>query len=183
VPLTRYAALLRGINVGGKNVIPMKALAACFEGEGMRDVSTYIASGNVLFTTTESNRPKLVLRLERALSTAFSYRSTLVLRSAAELRRAVLSAPRGFGRSPAKFRYDVVFLKDPLTPAEAMNAVRPRPGVDAAHPGPGVLYFSRLVARASQSNLSRLMSTPEYKLMTIRNWNTTTKLVDLIAER
>ena len=54
------------------------------------------------------------------------------------------------------------------------------PGVDEAHAGPGVLYFSRLISKASQSRLSKIVSSPIYKSVTIRNWNTTTKLLRLM---
>ena len=50
--MARYVALLRGINVGGKNPIPMPALKACFEDDGFEDVRTYIQSGNVVFSTS-----------------------------------------------------------------------------------------------------------------------------------
>jgi uncharacterized protein (DUF1697 family) len=58
-----------------------------------------------------------------------------------------------------------------------------KPSVDAAHPGTGVLYFSRLTAKASQSRLSRIVSSPIYPSVTIRNWNTTTRLLSLMDER
>ena len=55
--MSQYVALLRGINVGGKNLIKMVALKACFEAQGLRDVTTYIQSGNVLFTTDNREAP------------------------------------------------------------------------------------------------------------------------------
>jgi uncharacterized protein (DUF1697 family) len=61
-----------------------------------------------------------------------------------------------------------------------MRSVLTREGVDRADAGPGVLYFSRLTSRASQSQLSRIVSTPAYRNMTIRNWNTTTKLARML---
>ena len=61
-----------------------------------------------------------------------------------------------------------------------MKSVLTKQGVDQAHAGTGVLYFSRLISKASQSQLSRLVSLPIYKSMTIRNWNTTTKLLQLL---
>jgi uncharacterized protein (DUF1697 family) len=63
-----------------------------------------------------------------------------------------------------------------------MNSVRTRPGVDRAHVGRGVLYFSRLVEKASQSLLAKLASMPVYQSMTIRNWNTTTTLQRMMEE-
>ena len=61
-----------------------------------------------------------------------------------------------------------------------MKSVRTRDGVDQAFPGTGVLYFSRLTSRASQSQMSRIVGMPVYQSMTIRNWNTTTKLLQMV---
>jgi uncharacterized protein (DUF1697 family) len=98
------------------------------------------------------------------------------------MRDVVRRAPQGFGSEPAKFRYDVIFLKAPLRGPAAMKSVLTRKGVDEAHAGDGVLYFSRLAKKASQSQLSRVASLPIYQNMTIRNWNTTTALVRLMDE-
>jgi uncharacterized protein (DUF1697 family) len=70
-----------------------------------------------------------------------------------------------------------------LTTSAAMKSVPIKQGVDEAHAGPGVLYFSRLVSKAAQSRLSKIVSMPMYKSMTIRNWNTTTKLLQMMRER
>jgi uncharacterized protein (DUF1697 family) len=91
--------------------------------------------------------------------------------------------PKGFGSQPQKYRYDVIYLKEPLTASEAMKSVAIKPGVDAAFVGPDVLYFSRLTARASQSHLARIIGLPLYQAMTIRNWNTTNKLLALMDAR
>jgi len=177
---TQYLALLRGINVGGSNVIRMADLRACFESMGLSGVTTYIQSGNVLFRAQARNRVTLTGEIERALSRSFDYESRVVLVTHQGLRKVVDGAPQGFGRSPQKYRYDVVFLKEPMTSREAMKSVTPREGVDTAHGGKGVLYFSRLIAKASRSHLIRLTSLPVYRLMTIRNWNTTTRLLAMM---
>jgi uncharacterized protein (DUF1697 family) len=178
--MTTYVALLRGINVGGSNLIRMAALKACFEAQGLRNVATYIQSGNVVFAARRSTQLALTRRIETALSNAFAYDSRVVLRSFEQMQAVVEGAPRGFGERPAAYRYDVIFLKPPLTAGEAMKTVTARPGVDRVHAGEGVLYFSRLISRASQSQLVRIVGTPAYKSMTIRNWNTTCKLLDLM---
>jgi uncharacterized protein (DUF1697 family) len=77
----------------------------------------------------------------------------------------------------------VIFLKAPLTAREAIKSVPTNAGVDEAFVGPDVLYFSRLTARAAESRLARIVSLPVYKGMTIRNWNTTTKLLALMDAR
>jgi uncharacterized protein (DUF1697 family) len=175
-----YVALLRGINVGGSNLIRMPALKASFEEQGHGNVATYIQSGNVLFTSKSSNQRTLVRQIERALSDSFSYSARVVVRSHEQMKEIVAAAPRGFGTRPAVYRYDVIFLKDPLTAPQAMKSVTTRAGVDRAVAGDGVLYFSRLISRASQSHLSRIVGTPAYQNMTIRNWNTTGKLLELM---
>jgi uncharacterized protein (DUF1697 family) len=175
-----YVALLRGINVGGSNLIRMSHLKACFEAQGLRDVSTYIQSGNVLFTAPRSNPPALVRRLETALSTTFAFPSRVVVRSFDQMKAIVEDAPDGFGARQAAYRYDVIFLKEPLTAAEALKGVSTKPGVDRVAAGDGVLYFSRLISKAAQSHLSRVVGTPAYQNMTIRNWNTTTRLLALM---
>ncbi len=180
--MTSYVALLRGINVGGKNKIAMADLRACFEALGFADVRTYIQSGNVLFATGEAARERLVARLEAALSETFDYEARLALRSHEELAAIVAGAPRGFGGEPDLYRYNVIFLKGPLTAAEAMKHVSVREGVDEVHAGNGVLYHARLTSRATQSRMSRLTSTPIYREITIRNWRTTTRLLAMLAE-
>ena len=181
---TQYLALLRGINVGGGNIIKMADLKACFEAGKLKNVATYIQSGNVLFETAETDPLKLVRKLEQALSKTFSpYKARIVLCSHAKLRKIVREAPKGFGSQPQEYRYDVIYLKEPLTAAEAFKNVATKPGVDAAFPGPDVLYFSRLIARASQSHLARIIKLPIYQNMTIRNWNTTSKILALMDAR
>jgi uncharacterized protein (DUF1697 family) len=178
--MTRYVALLRGINVGGKNLIKMTDLKSCLEGDGFEDVVTYIQSGNVLFSSGESGS-QLATRIEALLGRSFDYGANVVLRTSRQMHDIVTNAPKGFGSAPTRYRYDVLFLKEPLTAATAMKSVRVKEGVDRAHAGKGVLYFSRLIAKATQSQLSRLASMPVYQSMTIRNWNTTTKLVELMG--
>ncbi len=175
-----YVALLRGINVGGKNLIKMTDLAACFESMGLQSVRTYIQSGNVIFRADHSNSAGLASRLKEVLSNTFSYESTVVVRSHKEMQDIVKRAPKGFGSEPDAYRYDVIFLKEPLTSAEAMKSISVKEGVDEAFAGRGVMYFSRLISRASSSRLTRIVGLPIYQSLTIRNWNTTTKLLSMM---
>ena len=97
-----------------------------------------------------------------------------------QMTTVVRRAPKGFGEQPSTYRYDVIFLKDPLTVDEALQSVTAKPGVDRVFAGDEVLYFSRLISKASQSQLSRVVGTPGYRNMTIRDWNTTRKLQQLM---
>jgi uncharacterized protein (DUF1697 family) len=178
--MTTHVALLRGINVGGKNLIKMPALKAAFVADGFRDVRTYIQSGNVIFTASQGRSEELTRRIELMLAEAFDYAPTVVVRSGKQMRQIVEHAPDGFGAEPKRYRYDVIFLKESLTARAAMAHVPTNPVVDTAHAGTGVLYFSRLEAKATQSRLNKIVSSPIYPSVTIRNWNTTTKLLSMM---
>jgi uncharacterized protein (DUF1697 family) len=178
--VARYVALLRGINVGGKNLIRMADLRACFERHGFEDVTTYIQSGNVLFTSSGSGAAELTERIEGMLATSFDYDASVMVRSRAQMRAVVDGAPEGFGAHPTRYRSDVIFLKPPLTARTAIGQVPTRDGVDRAWAGTGVLYFERLAARAAQSRLTKIVSMPMYQRMTIRNWRTATELLRLL---
>jgi uncharacterized protein (DUF1697 family) len=181
---TQYLALLRGINVGGNNMISMPDLKRCFETSKFENVATFIQSGNVVFEAARGDDGKLIKKLESVLSKTFTpYQARIVLCSHAKLSHIVRKAPKGFGSQPEKYRYDVIYLKSPLTASEAIKSLRPKEGVDEAFAGPDVLYCTRLTARAAQSNLTRLVSLPIYQSLTIRNWNTTTKLLALMDTR
>lgn len=177
-----YVALLRGINVGGRNLIKMPALKACLEANGFEDVATYIQSGNVVFASPGTRPAELTQRIEAMLTQTFGYQATVVVRNRRQMRAVVERAPDGFGVEPMRYRYDVIFLKEPLTAKVAMKSVPVKRGVDEAHAGTGVVYFSRLIANASQSRLSRIVSSPIYPSVTIRNWNTTTRLLRMMDE-
>jgi uncharacterized protein (DUF1697 family) len=179
--MARYVALLRGINVGGKNLIPMPALKLAFEEAGFDDVRTYIQSGNVLFSAPSSGQAALTAKVEGLLRAAFDhYDASVVIRSRTQMRAVVERRPKGFGGEPATYRYDVCFLKPGTTAKQVIADVPLKEGVDRIWPGPGVVYFSRLTSRATQSRLNRVASLPVYKQMTIRNWNTTAKLAELL---
>jgi uncharacterized protein (DUF1697 family) len=178
---THYLILLRGINVGGKNLVKMADLRATFEEAGFADVATYIASGNVLFRAPRQRREELAARIEAKLIERFGIELKVVLLTEAQLRAVVEGAPRGAGSK--SHLWDVLFVRRPLTVKKAFGVVELREGVDRAWAGKGVVYFSRLAAKATSSRLSKLVSRPEYQNMTVRSWSTTTKLLTLMESR
>lgn len=182
--MTRYVALLRGINVGGKNAVPMARLRALLEELGFGNVATYIASGNVLLDS-DLGADAVARRIEQALPTAFALDDELVrvlVLSHRQLEAMVDGRPTGFGAEPDRYHSDAIFLMG-IDAADAMTAFHPRPGVDGVWPGDGIVYSQRLSAERTKSRLNKVMSSPLYKSMTIRNWSTTTKLLALLRER
>jgi uncharacterized protein (DUF1697 family) len=182
--VTSYLVLLRGINVGGKNKVPMAELRSVLEDAGFSNVSTYIASGNVLLDS--SLKPaKVAETIEAALPKAFKLHSELIkvaVLSKAELEAVVAKRPTGFGDQPTKFHSDAIFLMG-VDAAEAMTVFSPRDGVDKVWPGDGVIYSQRLSAQRTKSRLGRIAGTPIYPSLTIRSWQTTLALRDLMRER
>ena len=176
---TRYLALLRGINVGGKNKVVMAELRAAFADAGFADVRTYIASGNVLFSS-ERQAANLEDEIEAVLAERFGVPLVVAVRSQRQLRAVVDRAPAGFLALAGSHHRNAVFLKSPLTPAKAMRVVRLRDGVDQAWSGTGVIYFARLSAERERSLMSKMIGTSEYQSMTIRSWSTTSTLRDLL---
>ena len=182
MPAQAHVALLRGINVGGRNKVPMKDLTACVEAGNYAEVATYIQSGNVLFTTEATDPQAVELDLEERIERQFGFPVPVVVRSLAEMTATVESAPAWFGGPD--HRCDVIFLKHPLTADDAFDVLpSPREGVDHWGKGPaGCLYASRLTAQATKSRLGQIAASPIYPAITIRNWNTTTKLQHLLAQ-
>jgi uncharacterized protein (DUF1697 family) len=181
--MTQYLALLRGINVGGNNIIKMVDLKRWFEDQGFENVATFIQSGNVLFDSSEKRPATLADRIESGLLARFAYAARIVLRSHEQMSAALASAPSGFGTEPDLYRYDALFVRAPVSVSDVLPHLKPRDGVDTVAAGPGVCYFSRLISRASQSYLSKIVTSPVYKDLTIRNWATTSKLAALMDAR
>lgn len=178
---TPYVALLRGINVGGRNIISMADLRTVFQGAGYGGVRTYIQSGNVVFTT-DAPRDGLEEDLESLLERALGRPAMVVVRSRQQVRNVVARAPDGFGTDPDAYKYDAMFLRAPLTPGRVLEVLNLRGGVDRAWPGPGVVYFSRDEKQLTKSRMSKITSEPAYHRMTIRNWRTTTTLLEMLED-
>ncbi len=175
-----YVVLMRGINVGGKNKIPMAVLKQILDENGFEEVMTYIQSGNVIL---RSNLEPEVLaaRIEEVLPGNFALDGSvkIVAFEHHTYKDIVANAPRVFGSDPDHYRDNVLFLMG-YSPEQAMEQVDPREGVDQVWAGRNALYFRNSKADASKSHLSRIVQKPMYQFVTIRNWNTTRKLLELL---
>jgi uncharacterized protein (DUF1697 family) len=181
--MNTYVILLRGINVGGKNKVPMADLRKCLEGLGFSNVSTYIASGNVIL---ESDKPidEIKTQIEEALPKRFKLDGALIkvlVLTRNQFQAVFDNNPEGFGEQPEKYHSDAIFLIG-IDAAEAISVFNPREGVDNVWTGDGVIYSQRLSALRTKSRLSKIVGTPAYQSMTIRSWNTTTKLLEMLRK-
>lgn len=173
-------ALLRGINVGGKNILPMKALAEMFASAGCSDVKTYIQSGNVVFRSRDAATAATMVRAE--IAERFGFQSPVVVRTATELRR-VLERNPFLGRDLDTAWLHVMFLAD--EPGEELVA-----GLDPARsPGDEFQVVGREVYLHLPNGAAKTRLTNAYidaKLKTVgtqRNWRTVVTLAEMIQGR
>src|SRR4030095_11904233 len=96
-----FVALLRGVNVGGKNMINMSSLKTSFEQLGFKDVSTYINSGNILFKSKETDARKLEKKIEQMLSKEYKLESKVVVKSYSEMANLIASLPENWNGDKA----------------------------------------------------------------------------------
>ena len=170
--------LLRGVNVGGHNKVKMEALRALYESLQLRDVQTYIQSGNIVFRTKERDLAKLAVRLEDAFEKAFQFRSAVVLRTCAELRETIARNPFAarIGLDPSRILVDFC-AGDPG--AEARDRVLAIQSEEELrmHGRELYIYFPEGMARTKlwPAVIDRTLKTPA----TGRNWNTVLKLLEM----
>ena len=173
-------ALLRGINVGGKNKLPMKDLAAMFSDAGCDDVRTYIQSGNVLFRAEPTLQEEIPSLVSASILSRFGYRIPVVTRTAREL-QAIVQASPFIGHTTEPDKLHVAFLSETPDPAkvEALDANRSAPDEFAVLGREIYLYCPNGLARTRLTNsyFDSTLSTTS----TMRNWKTTLKLLDMVS--
>ena len=182
--MNTYVIFMRGINVGGKNKIPMAELKLYLEEQGFESVVTYIQSGNVVLRS-DLDAEALSAEIEDMLSRKFKLDSSIIRVVAFEyktFKEIVMQAPKEFGKDNASYRYNVIFLIN-YSPSKAMEQIDPRQGVDEVWQGEKAIYYRNSIPNASKSYLSKITQQPMYQSITIRNWNTTTKLLKLLEEQ
>jgi len=181
--MNTYVVLMRGINVGGKNTVPMTGLKKCLEELGFSSVSTYLASGNVI-VQSDKRATEVQAQIEAALPERFNLqneRIKVLVLTRKQLQAVIENRPAGFGEQPENYHSDAIFLMG-IDAAQALPVFNPREGVDQVWSGDGVIYSQRLSSLRTKSRLSNIIGTPAYQSMTIRSWNTTTHLLKLLEE-
>jgi uncharacterized protein (DUF1697 family) len=177
--LTTYVALLRGINVGGNAMVSMKELKSCFEDLGLRDVVTYINSGNIIFKDSRQSIPALVKLIESGIKARCKMDIRVVVRSKSDIATICNKIPADWVTD--KFmRTDVMFLWDEVDNAETIAAVPVNPAVDRLVHVKGALIWNVSRKEYGKSKVPKMVGSRFYKNMTARNANTARKLLELM---
>lgn len=177
--MTKYVALLREINVGGKSKVRMVSLKECFENLGYKNVVTYINSGNVIFETEKGDETAIVGEIEARLKAIFGFEIKLVLRNKENIKNICEKLPSEWTNN-ADQKTDVIFLWQGVDTSESVDAIKIKPEVDT------LLYIDRAIvwhidrANYSKSGMHKFIGTNVYKNMTARNVNTVRKLCQLM---
>jgi len=179
--LNVFVALLRGVNVGGNNMISMKSLKESFTALGFEQVTTYINSGNIIFKTEETDPRKLEKKIEQMLVKEHQLDSRVVIRSLAEMEELVKSLPRSWGED-SRWRYNVIFLRHTVDSEEILTDVPIKKDIEEVFYRPGTLLWSAQVDELNRTNMLKLASRRLYQEMTVRNTNTTRKLCELMKK-
>ena len=178
--MPHYIAFLRGINLG-KRRLTMDALRACIEQLKFTDVATFIASGNVIFSSKEGDATKLTKKIEAHLQASLGYSVDTFLRTRAEV--AALAAYRPFGKADMEndaHTLFVGFLTAPLTAAQARGLVACRTDVDELHvAGREYYWLCRIKSHESKVWASRTLRALKLPSSSMRNLNTVRKLAAL----
>lgn len=174
-------ALLRGINVGGQNMISMKALKESFERLGLHDVRTYINSGNVLFRSRAGDLRGLERRIERMVAREHGVGSRVVVRRRSDIARVVRTMAEAWQYDPA-WKCNVMFLRSGIDARRVLAGIDLKAGLERVVCCPGALLWCARVDALARTAMARLAGQPIYQDMTVRNVNTATALLRLMED-
>lgn len=178
----KYIALLRGINVGGNNKIAMSELKTVFEKAGFLNVSTYINSGNVIFSSDETDKVALQNKCQDAIFNAFNLDIAVCVITADELTFALNNAPKWWD-TDEKVKHNAIFVIAPADGKEIADSVgEVKPEYEKCAYCGQVIFWSAPLETFSHTRWSKVAKTAAYKFITIRNANTAKKLAKLCVE-
>ncbi|MFC9815620.1 DUF1697 domain-containing protein [Streptomyces virginiae] len=176
----KYAALLRGINVGGSKKVPMAELRSLLEGLGHGDVQTYLQSGNAVFSSAKTDPVALARELETAIEAHFGFRVACLVVDGAYLRAVAEACPFPAAELEGKQLHATFFSEQPG--AERFTALDAAAFLPEEYRlGDRVLYLY-VPEGLGRSKLAEALARPAVVKgidATTRNWNTVTKLVEL----
>ncbi|MDD7464735.1 MAG: DUF1697 domain-containing protein [Actinomycetaceae bacterium] len=179
----RYIALLRGVNISGKNVVPMAQLRIELGKRGFNDVTTYLHSGNVLFSSTEetSGDGELAQRIEEAIVDAFNLRVPVLVMPLSNLVDVMNHAPAWWGGNDPAIYDNLIFVFPPASPADVYREIgEPKAELEHIEPYRNTIFWSFSRKDYRKTNWwPKTASTPISKLLTIRTAKTIRKILSI----
>ena len=176
----KYVAFLRGVNVGGNSRVEMKTLKSVMERLGFTQVTTYINSGNVLFSSTEKSTAKITDRISRAITEEFGFDVPVLVKTDEELLAIAGRIPLEWCNDTAN-RCDVLLLWESVDSPKTLKSLPLREGVDSALYTPGAIIWHLDRTQISKSGMHKIIGTELYKNITIRNCNTMRTLAEKLC--
>lgn len=174
-----YLALLRGINVGGNNKVEMKKLKTTFEQVGMKKVKTYINTGNVIFSDDTHQKKDLINTLETAIEKTFGFHVKVLLRTFDEIKSVIDNLPQNW-QNNSDMKCDVMFLWEEVDDPQILTQLDFDNKMEDIKYLPGTVLWRINRDKITKSGILKIIGTPLYKKMTIRNCNTVRKLYSLM---
>lgn len=172
-----YLALLRGINVGGNNIINMMDLRVAFEDLEFERVTTYIQTGNVVFTTRKHDVRTLEKKIEQYLSSRFEYTGKVVVKTLQQMQDIVSAIPKLWLEDDSK-KYRVMFLRDVVDRESILDDLIIKKDIEEIAYYPGVVFYAIKKEFAARGGLNKLPGHKLYQEMTLRNLNSTQKIYE-----
>ena len=166
----KYIALLRGINVGGKNKVEMKKLKSIFESLGCINVSTYINSGNVIFESDQI-RGRLQANVEKSLKNEYDFEIPLLIKTQQEIQRIAEAIPISW-RNDSDQKTDVAYLFQEIDSEETTRILPVKKEFITVKYVEGAIIWNVERNFLNKSQLTKIISHPLYQSMTVRNVNT-----------
>lgn len=176
-----YAAFLRGINVGGRSIVSMAAIKEALTAIGLSGVTTYINSGNVVFSTRATDARRLTTKVEKALEERTGMAIKVLLLDHKTLQKLVAAIPRTWVDDKTMRCYVLLLWKE-IDDRKIMEQLPTRPEIDEVRYTAGAVIWRVDRKNVARSRMNQLVGKPLYKQITIRNVNTMRKLSELTAK-
>jgi len=175
----KYIAFLRGINVSGQKIIKMENLREMFSSFGLKNVTTYIQSGNVLFETAKTNAQTLTKKIESGLQKAFGYDVTVILRTVDEVAEIVKLNPFKNIQPDADVGLYVTFIAEELNPKPKLPLFSKQKDVEIIGMNNCDAFCLALPVKNGRYGFPNVFIEKEFRVLaTTRNWTTVRKVVE-----
>ena len=179
--MKRYIALLRGINISGKNKVPMAELRKCFETLDFMEVKTCLNSGNVIFSCKDTDAAELVNRIERMIQHQFSLNIPVFVIPQEELADILRHAPDWWGTENQEIYDNLIFILPPATFPDIYHEIgAPKEGLEQIQEYQSVVFWSFSRKDYQKTNWwPKTASVSIGSKLTIRTANTVCKIVEM----